>query len=282
MKALGYPRVSSNTQSSQGFSLTDQSRSIESFAVEQNIDLVAHFPEVESASSMIGRPIFRAMLEHLYDNPDIEAIIITNLDRSTRTLLDYELLKRELKKYGKRLLSVQESYLTPLKDRPDDEYLESALQHRMVEAEAERKRIKKRCDLGKARKVAQGGWHGHVPPYEYDVLAGELVLNQDRWRVCRHILRLSRLKKPNGQPLLGTQKIAHYLNGKNNLIDPKTGKRGRVFPPAHARANIKRRQSPYQRPFTSQWSQCSVYCLLREMKQGTRLRWNKDQDQMAS
>ncbi|MBL0187820.1 MAG: recombinase family protein [Candidatus Obscuribacter sp.] len=274
MKAIGYPRVSSVTQGNQGFSLKDQVQAIEGFAEREGLELVAHYPEVESASSMIGRPIFTSLLAQVYQS-DVEAIIITNLDRSTRSLLDYELLKRQLKQNGKRLISVQESYLTPIHDRPDDDYLETAIQHRMVEAEAERKRISRRCNTGKARKVSQGGWNGHVPPYEYDVMSGELVLNRDRWRVCRLIVWLSRLKKKNGKPLMGTQKIANYLNGKNNLIDPKTGLRGRVFPTAMQKPQIKKRHAPYQRPFTYKWSQCTVYLILKQMRSGERLKWQK-------
>lgn len=245
MKAVGYPRVSTMGQDSNGYSLEDQVTCIEKFCAEKGIELVAHFMEIESAATMTNRPAWKGALKLVYNSPDIEFVVITNLDRHSRSVLDAEIVKRGLSKRGKRLLSVQEQYLTPIYDSDPEfgDYLESAMQHRMVEAEQERKRIRRRVLRGKKAKSARGGWIGFRPPYEYDVVQGELVLNAERSAVVR---LMRRLRKWTG---ISYRRIAAYLNAKE-------------IPPPHARKTLRDRQRPPLRG-TGLWTDSSVFNLLK-------------------
>ena len=114
MKAVGYPRVSTYSQHTKGYSLEDQVSQIETFCKEKGIELVAHFMERESAATIRERPSFKAALKFLHNSPDVEAIIITNLDRFSRSVLDSEIVRKSLERKGKRLISIQEQYLTPM------------------------------------------------------------------------------------------------------------------------------------------------------------------------
>lgn len=243
MRAVGYPRVSTNGQDYRGQSLGDQISQIEQFCESQGIQLVAHFLEVESAATVSARPSFKAALKHLYHS-DVDAIIVTNLDRHSRSVLDAEIIRRSLAKRGKRIISIQEQYLTPFGQDVDPEfedYLESALQHRMVEAEQERKRIRRRTIRGRKAKANKGGWIGFRPPYEYDVIQGELVLNWERHLTIRHIRRL---RKYLGW---GFPRIANYLNDRLDR-----------FPAPSSREPIKKRQRPSQ--FNSgRWNRGSLH-----------------------
>lgn len=245
MKAVGYPRVSTHAQDNKGYSLDDQVQAIESFCKQQGIDLVAHFMEVESAETVRDRPSFKAALRYLYNDPSVEAIVINNLDRYSRSVMDDEIIKRGLAKRGKRLLSVQELYLTPIAeiDPEHEEYLYSARQHRMVEAEAERKRIKRRVLNGKEGKMVAGGWIGFRPPYEYDVFQGELVINPERARWTRH---MRRLRKYLGWTF---KRIAIYMN----QIE---------VPPPHARPMVRKRMTPKVKGVGA-WTLSSVRNILR-------------------
>lgn len=247
MKVIGYPRVSTLAQDARGYSLDDQVSAIESFCKQQGFELTAHYMEVESAATLKDRPAFKAALKHLYHS-DAEAIIITNLDRFSRSVLDGEVIRQSLARRGKRLISIQEQYLTPTAyvDPDHQLYLESAFQHRMVEAEAERKRIKRRILTGKRAKSEAGGWIGFRPPYEYDVFQGELVLNEERAAVVRLMRRL--------RNWLGWtfQRIADYLNEHD-------------VPPPHARRALKRRQRPLQRG-TGRWTDCNVFGILSKKR----------------
>lgn len=242
MKAIGYPRVSTYSQDALGFSLDDQIKSIEEFCQDKGIELTAHFLESESAKTIKDRPSFKAALRHLYNSPEVNAIIVTNLDRSSRSVLDSELIRQALARRGKRLISIQEQYLTPYGDNVDPEfedYLETAIQHRMVESEAERKRIRKRFLRGRKAKEEKGGWIGFRPPYEYDVVQGELVVNHERARVVRLICRLRRILSWQ------YKEIAAYLNEKD------------IPPPHLAKIPQKKRRRPIVRG-SGEWNVWSV------------------------
>jgi len=246
MRAIGYVRASTNVQEAYGFSMDDQSEAIERFCREHKIELLETFVEAESGATIANRPKFKQALLTVYTDPTVGALIVTNVDRHSRSVLDAELIKRGLAKRNKRLISVQEQYLTPVHDvDPEfEEYLEAALQHRMVEAEQERKRFRRRSLRGKKAKQAKGGWIGFRPPYEYDVIQGDLVRNFERSCVRRLIFRLRFWLK------WSYRKIAEYLNGSN--------RRGRIFPPCHARKPLRERQKP-TKTGTGKWSLFMVY-----------------------
>ena len=264
MRAIGYPRVSTYSQESLGFSLDDQIQSIEKFCNDKGIELTAHFIESESGSSIKGRSTFKAALRHLYNDPDTEAIIVTNLDRSSRSVLDCELIRQALARKGKRLISIQEQYLTPYGHDIDPEfedYLEAAIQHRMVEAEAERKRIRKRFLRGRKSKESKGGWIGFRPPYEYDVVQGELVLNWERNQIVKLICRLRTYSK------WPYTKIASYLNE-------------REIPPPHKSKNPQKKR---RRPITvgeGVWNMYSVRRIIVTRGQDS-LQWGPGSDRQG-
>ena len=277
LRAIGYPRVSGESQGHSGYSLGDQVKAIEEFAERNNIELVAHYMEIESGSTIHKRPGFKAALKHCYHDAGIDCIIFSNLDRYSRDSLGAELIRRSMKARGKKLISVQESYLTPVRgydnggSGEEDDYLEAAIQHRMVEAEQERKRIVRRCQRGKDKKIAGGGWGGHRPPYECDVIQGELVLNPDRARIIRHIVRLRKLRNFDGSHVFSLQAIADYLNGKNNLIDPITGQVGRKFPRYFDRQLVRKRIKP--RLQLNLWNREGIRKIVHDSEIGERAKW---------
>lgn len=250
MKAVGYPRVSTGSQEVNGFSLDDQVNSIERFCKDNGIQLIAHFMEQESAATIRNRPSFKAAMRFVLKSPDVDALIVSNLDRFSRSVLDAELVRGALAKHGKKLISVQEQHLTPMGDRSEDDYMEAALQHRMVEAEQERKRIRRRNLRGKKQKVQNGGWVGFRPPFEYDVIQSELVLNPERAKTVRLISRLRRV----GMTFV---EIADYLNGANRWE--------RKWSPPHARAPQKKRLKPL-RLGTGQWTKYNVRNIVQRLE----------------
>jgi hypothetical protein len=136
-----------------------------------------------------------------------------------------------------------------MEDNPDfDDELVAMRQRAAVEAEFERKRIRRRCMAGKKRKVMEGGWIGHQPWYEVDVIRGRPVLNQERARVVRLIRQLRSVAETKGRRKgypMSFIKIAGYLNGSNGLFRKDgSGLRGRVFPPPSSRETIKQRRTP--------------------------------------
>lgn len=267
IKAVGYPRVSSNGQSGKGHSLDAQAADIEEFCKNNEIELVAHFREVESAASITERPIFRATLKYVINDPSISLIVVNNLDRFSRNVLDNELIRQMLARKGKQIISVQQRYLTPLNGDQEDEDLTAALQHASVDNERERKKIKKRFMRGKQQKVSNGGWAGHRPRYEYDVFQGELVLNKERAMYLRHMNRVYKLG------IFSLPQLCEYLNGKNKLRNTD-GTRGRVIPSPGARQNLRKRTGGYIKKPRGIWTVGTIWSILnRERREKTRQSW---------
>lgn len=263
IKAVGYPRVSSSGQSGKGHSLEAQAKDIEEFCRQNNIELVAHYREVESAAAVSTRPIFKAMLKHVYRDPSISLIIFNNLDRYARNVIDNELIRQTLAKKGKQIISVQQKHLTPLLADNDDEDLIAALQHAAVDNERERKKIKKRFLRGKQQKVESGGWAGHRPRYEYDAIQGELVLNEERARYLRLIKRIYKLG------IFSLPQLCEYLNGKNNLLKPD-GTRGRVIPSPGSRKNLRKRIGAYIKKPRGVWTVGTLWGILNRERRETQ------------
>lgn len=259
IKAVGYLRVSSAGQFGKGHSLEAQAKDMEEFCRDNGITLVAHYREVESAAAVSTRPIFKAALRHVYGDPTITLIIFNNLDRMARNVIDNELIRQALAKRSKQIISVQQRYLTPLDFQKEDEDLIAALQHAAVDNERERKKIKKRFMRGRQQKVENGGWGGHRPPYEFDVVQGELVINKERARILRHIVRLRKMD------IYSVQEICNYLNGHNRLRNPD-GSIGRVFPPPSARQSLRKRTGGYIKPPADRWTAPTLWAILDRRK----------------
>lgn len=259
IKAVGYPRVSGAGQHAKGHSLEAQAADIEEFCRQNNIHLVAHYREVESAKAVASRPVFKAMLRHAYKDPEITLIIFNNLDRYARNVIDNELVRQALAKKGKQIISVQQKYLTPLTPDQEDEDLVAALQHAAVDNERERKKIKKRFLRGKQQKVENGGWAGHRPPYECDVVQGELVINKERAAILRHIKRLHKLGS------LSLPQICEYLNGNNRMLNPD-GTRGRIMPAPGTRVGLRKRTGGYIKKPRGVWTVGTLWGILNRDK----------------
>lgn len=206
MTAIGYIRCSSEKQEKEGYSLIQQAKEIEHYCGTNGIFLTAIFREVKSAKSIEDREIFQEALKHLEANK-ADAMVFTNWDRFARDIESHERTRKRMTSIGKQLIATQQRFLTLVDE--DDFELTAALQHVGVDNELERKKIRRRLVRGRQEKVEQGGWKGHRPPYEYDIIQGEPVLNVGRWQIVRKIVRLRRWTS------LSYQGIAEVLNAQN-------------------------------------------------------------------
>lgn len=59
-------------------------------------------------------------------------------------------------------------------------------------AEFERKNIARRTQQGRYRRVRDGAYMASIPPYGYDVAAGNLTVNEEQARIVRHIFQWAR------------------------------------------------------------------------------------------
>lgn len=268
-RAIAYTRVSTDGQAD-GHSLAHQITEIEQYCRDNELLLVGSFSEIESAATIKKRPAFKQAVQTL-NRDEADFIVCINFDRFSRNLLDFELIRRSLEQKGKAILSTQQSFLTPIKKNKDFDYrLAAQMQREMIEAEMERWKIRERCLNGRNKKVAQGGWWGHRPPHEFDVVQGELVLNLQRLKkiqaIYRHILRLRKLG-------FTYRAVAAYLSGDNGLLNAD-GTRGRAFPVLSKRQTLRRRRESMKCGGGDKWLPSTIFRFLTTYEQRREL-WSK-------
>lgn len=164
-KAIGYIRVSTKEQGSNGFGLAAQTHQLETFCESYGIDLVSVIPDVMSGSKtdkLYGRMAAVAAIRSGLAN----VLIVNALDRASRSTLDGLTLIQDAQDEGWRVLSL---------DGVDSEKVEKLwVTLRMGLAEEERDKISKRTKAGLIRARQRGKQLGRPSPIPRDVV-DELV-----------------------------------------------------------------------------------------------------------
>lgn len=165
MKAIGYIRVSTQMQVESGLSLEDQERRMYAFAELRDFELVGiERDEGISAKSAENRPGLQKAL-HLLERGTVQALIISKLDRFTRSLRDLiDLVERYFSKGNRFLVSMDGQIDTMSAQGRFQLHLFGAL------AQLERETTSERVSavmLHKKRQLQYCG--GHVP-YGYKLL----------------------------------------------------------------------------------------------------------------
>lgn len=145
IKAYGYARVST-----QGQDIDLQIKQIKEYAMFRDIELVRLFQDKASGKDL-NRQDFNRMIETLETNPlDVNAVIITKLDRMGRSLLDLINTTKWMddKKIG--LISITNSIDTTTKEGRLFFYIMGAL------GEYERELIMERTQAGREEAIKNG------------------------------------------------------------------------------------------------------------------------------
>ena len=109
-RAVGYIRVSTEDQAQTGVSLPAQREKLIGYAQVYEIDLIAIEPDDGASGKSLDRPGLQAALGRL-DRGEADGLLITKLDRLTRSIADWDHL---IKRYfgdgrGKKLWSVSDA-----------------------------------------------------------------------------------------------------------------------------------------------------------------------------
>ena len=106
MKAVGYIRVSTEEQGESGLSLADQDARVRARGVSHGWDVVSvQVDEVSGKNT--DRPGLREVMALVKGNV-VGAVIITKLDRLTRSVVDLNMLLDEFRKHDVKLVSMME------------------------------------------------------------------------------------------------------------------------------------------------------------------------------
>lgn len=171
MKAVGYVRVSTEEQASQGVSLEAQTEKVKAYASLYDIELVEIITDAGVSAKTIDRPGLNKALAML-EAGEAEALVIVKLDRLTRSVrdLDYLLEKYFADKFS--LMSVSEQVDT----RTASGRL--VLNVLMSVAQWERETIGERTSQALQHKKAQGEHIGGVG-FGYKVTGKKLAQSKE-------------------------------------------------------------------------------------------------------
>jgi site-specific DNA recombinase len=110
MKAIGYIRVSTDEQATDGVSLEIQRAKVEAYAALYGLELVAIVEDAGVSARTLDRPGLRAALGRL-GRGEAEGLVIAKLDRLSRSVGDWDVLIRDHfgERAGRQLWSVGDS-----------------------------------------------------------------------------------------------------------------------------------------------------------------------------
>lgn len=185
MRAIGYVRVSTDEQATDGVSLDAQRARITSYCSLYDIELVDVVVDAGLSAKNLNRPGLQRALTML-KRGEVDAIIVAKLDRLTRRTRDLLDLVETTFKSGERvLLSVHEKIDT------------SSAAGRMILtvlgalAEFERAQLGERTSAAMAHMAERGLYTGGRAPFGYHVGdAGELVENPAEQEVIAEVRAL--------------------------------------------------------------------------------------------
>jgi site-specific DNA recombinase len=207
---IGYARVSTFDQATEGVSLEAQRRLIEAHCEAHGLTLL----RVEedrgiSAKKTAGRPGLARAREALRRG-DANALVATKLDRVTRSIRDAIALIEQAEREGWRLVSLGEALDTATPMGRFFVHMLGAL------AELERAQIGERTKAALAELKRQGRRVSGKPPLGYRFEAGRLVAVPGEQAVARRIVALAEMG-------WGAKRMAAALNGEG-IVNPRTGK----------------------------------------------------------
>ncbi len=209
-RVLGYVRVSTDEQASNGVSLDEQRRRVSTYADAEGLSLIdVESDEGISGSKTTNRPALQSTLKRLRKG-EANGLIVTALDRLSRTTTDVLSLVARAEREGWTIHCVQDAIDA---HSPDGEFL---LTLRASLSQLERRKIGERTKraLGELRR--QGRRVSGRPPFGYRHEAGQVVAVDEERTILREMLRLR--GKGNGATL-----IARSLN-ERGLANPRSGR----------------------------------------------------------
>ena len=159
VRVFGYCRVSTDMQVQHGLSLDAQRAEIERFAADRGWIVEEMFVDGGFSAKNTDRPSFQRMTRAIKDSDgSIAAVLVTKLDRLTRSLRDLCSINEDLlDPYGCNLVAIRDGINT---FEPVSKML---LPFLAIIGQIERQNTSERCKAAIHHIQQQGGFHGKVP-----------------------------------------------------------------------------------------------------------------------
>ncbi len=197
-----YPRVSTDDQVREGFSLDEQEKEMKKLCMYKNYQIYKVYREEGVPAKNMNRPKFQEMMRDLKDGK-INRIIVYKLDRLTRSIQDLEVICKLIEKYHCSLDSVSEEINT------DTAMGVFFIRMTTILAQLEIERTSERTKFGLKGAAKNGHFCGKAP-IGYRKINKELVIDDLESEVVKEIFD----DYVNG---LSVCTITKKLNNKNAL-----------------------------------------------------------------
>lgn len=216
-----YPRVSSQEQASEGYSIGEQIERLTKYCEAMNWEIYKIYTDPGYSGSNTDRPGLQAMLKDVRDGK-VKKVVVYKLDRLSRSQKDTMLLiEDEFLAHGVDFVSMSENFDT---STPFGRAMIGIL---AVFAQLERENIKERTMIGKEARAKEGKWGGgSSKPIGYTYNASKDLLEIDEYEAMQIREAVDLFLK--GTPLRTIETIFHekgytYVgrSGKINEWDPK-------------------------------------------------------------
>jgi site-specific DNA recombinase len=108
MQVVGYTRVSTSEQATDGVSLRVQAEKINAYGVVKDWNILELVQDEGQSAKSLVRPGLQRLLS-MVEAGEVDAVIIYKLDRLTRSVADLDKLMKLFERKGVALVSLQES-----------------------------------------------------------------------------------------------------------------------------------------------------------------------------
>ena len=218
-KVYTYTRVSTIMQID-GYSLDAQKSRMKAYADYNNYEIAGEYEDVgKSGKSIEARVEFNRMMDDIKSGKDgVSYVLVFKLSRFGRNAADVLSTLQVMQDFGVNLICVEDG-IDSSKDA--GKLMISVLS---AVAEIERENIRVQTMEGRIQKAREGKWNGGFAPYGYQLVKGQLEINEVEAPAIRVIFE----QYVNTE--IGANGISNYLenhgickiqrqNGKNPLFD---------------------------------------------------------------
>jgi site-specific DNA recombinase len=205
LKAALYPRVSTEEQSKEGYSLAAQLEKMRAFCFSQGWTIYHEYVEEGKSAKDMDRPQLQGLLSNLHQ---FDVVLVYKLDRLSRNVADINYLLNTFEKNKVAFKSVTEPYDTTTAQGKLLINIFASL------AQFEREQLAERTYMGMARKHEEGSRNGGRAPFGYYLDDnGKLAILEEEAKWVRWMFESFHTK--------GKKMITEELN--NNGVRTRTG-----------------------------------------------------------
>ena len=177
MNAVIYARYSSHSQSEQ--SIEGQLRDNYAWARRNNVTVIGEYIDRALTATSDRRPDFQRMIRDAAKR-QFQLVIVWKLDRFARNRYDSADYKARLKRYGVRVVSVNEA----IADGPEGIIMEGLLESM---AEYYSANLSQNIRRGQRETLAKGRFVGGKAPYGYKHVDGKLIPDEKTAPIIRYV-----------------------------------------------------------------------------------------------